>query len=75
MLTCIVYLYINLITEGPRKQGQDRCLLAHCKPMLSQLSPAAQDTSLGMVLPTVGWALLHQLAIKTIPNRHVHRPV
>lgn len=26
-------------------------------------------------LPTVCWALLHQLATKKMPHRHVHRPV
>jgi hypothetical protein len=28
-----------------------------------------------MVLPTVGWALLHQLIVKTTPYRHAHRLV
>lgn len=34
-----------------------------------------RTTSLGMVLPTVGWALLHKLTIKLIPHRQAHRPI
>lgn len=30
---------------------------------------------LGLVLPTVGWAYLYQLAIKIIPHRYAHRPI
>ena len=30
--------------------------------------------ALGMVLLTVGWALLHLVMIKKMPDRHAHRP-
>lgn len=29
----------------------------------------------GAGLPTVGWVLVQQLAIRTVPSRHAHRPV
>lgn len=31
--------------------------------------------SKGMMLPTVGWALLHQLTINTVPYGHICRPI
>lgn len=43
--------------------------------LLIQLSYTAQNPpAQGMVLPTVGLALLSQLTIKAVPHRHVHRP-
>lgn len=34
-----------------------------------------QTPCLAMLQPTVGWALLYQLMIRTIPHRHAHRPL
>lgn len=36
---------------------------------LYSLGPSAQ----GMVPPTVGWGLVYQIIIKTIPHRHAHK--
>lgn len=46
------------------------CFLAGSGSFLKQPSP----TYLGVVLPTVGWTLLHQ-QIKRIPHRQAHRIV
>lgn len=42
---------------------------------LNLLSHVAQHICLGMCHPQVGWALTHLLSIKTISQRHGHRPV
>lgn len=40
---------------------------------LAQALIQPRNTCLGMVPPTVGWTLLHQLTMKKIPHRHVHK--
>lgn len=29
---------------------------------------------MGMVMPTVGWAALHELALEEVLHKHAHRP-
>ena len=43
--------------------------------LASVLVCSLESTAWGMVLPTVGQALLHQLIIKTVLHRHAHRTV
>ena len=57
--------------SGPQRK-------AHWLPSLVCLASfliQPRSTSLGTALPTVGWALLHQLAIKKMPQRPAHRPI
>lgn len=71
---------IRAITIGTWKQKPKqretlgKCCLGTCSPGLPLPSYAAQDPYLRLAPLRVGWALPHQLTIKTMPHRHVHKP-
>jgi hypothetical protein len=72
----LVFL-VSVIKHYQSQSGEERVYLAY----LSLLSMACSDCFLikprsscsGMVPPTVGWALPHQLHIKKMPHPHTHR--
>lgn len=43
--------------------------------ILRQPSYRTRTTCLEVVLPTMGWALLHQLSVKTMSHSHAHYPI
>lgn len=59
----------NLRSHRRRNHGRMLLLARSLGLMLSWFSYKAK----GMVQPTVGWALLHQLIIKKSPNKHAHQ--
>lgn len=71
------YSQLSREAEAETKPGPQRTaghwLLSLVCPVTFLTQP--RSTSLGMAPPTVGWALLCQLAIKKMPQRLVHRPI
>lgn len=66
------------ITEKSQGRNSNRNVLSgsFTDPYLASLLIQPRDICVGMVLPIVDWALLHQRTIKMIvPYRLGHRPI
>lgn len=71
----------SIIKGHQGKSHEKRCLLA--RPLAYMLAGSClasftlhpRTNCLGMVLPTPGWTLLHQLVIKTAHLHRGHRPL
>lgn len=71
--------YQDIRSPGTRVAAtMEECsLLAHSQVLGNCLSYiySPRQHSQGIVVPTVGWTILHQLTIKTIPCKYGNRPV
>lgn len=61
--------------EQEMKQKPRRTVACWFSPLILYTAHRYFISCPGMAQPTVGWASLHQLAIKKMSNKHAHRPI
>jgi hypothetical protein len=73
---CILHFQVQSVTVQARNgsRGHGRMLLTSLLHELFILVFYTTQVLIGMMLPTVGWALPHQSLMKKMPYRHTHRP-